>query len=352
MNGKRNGMGREYFKDGKIKFEGIYLFGIKYNGKGYDKNKRIIYEIKDGKGYIYELDGDGNLIYEGEYLNGKKNGKGKEYYSEGRLKFEGQYLNDIKWNGKGYTFVSTIACELNEGKGHFKEYDYFGNLIFEGEYKNGKRNGIGKEYNGFHLIFEGEYLNGKRNGKGKEYNYKGNLIFEGEYLNDDIRKGKFYCNNKLEFEGEYLFNKKWTGKGYDENGNITYELNNGNGEIKEYDNKGNLIFEGEIKDGKYLKGIEYYVKGLKFEGEYKDGKRLKGKEINRKGNIIYEGSYLNGKRWNGKMSKYNEIGKLYMKVKLSMEREMKKKKNRTNIYIIYLNWNKLNRKRIEYIYKN
>ena len=30
-----------------------------------------------------------NLIFEGEYLNGKRNGKGKEYYISGHLKFEG-----------------------------------------------------------------------------------------------------------------------------------------------------------------------------------------------------------------------------------------------------------------------
>ena len=61
------------------------------------------------------------LIFEGEYLNGKKNGKGKEYYDNGQLKFEGMYLNGEK-NGRG------------------KEYDINGKLIFEGEYSNGKRN--------------------------------------------------------------------------------------------------------------------------------------------------------------------------------------------------------------------
>ena len=47
-------------------------------------------------------------------------------------------------------------------------------MIFEGEYKNGKRNGKGKEYStDGDLIFEGEYKNGKRNGKRmeKEKNY-------------------------------------------------------------------------------------------------------------------------------------------------------------------------------------
>ncbi len=44
--GERNGNGKEYYKDGKIKFEG-------------------------------------------EFSNGKRHGKGKEYYGYGQLKFEG-----------------------------------------------------------------------------------------------------------------------------------------------------------------------------------------------------------------------------------------------------------------------
>ena len=35
----------------------------------------------------------GKLEYEGEYLNDEKNGKGKEYYSNGNIKFEGGYIN-------------------------------------------------------------------------------------------------------------------------------------------------------------------------------------------------------------------------------------------------------------------
>ena len=37
------------------------------------------------------------LIFEGEYLNGKRNGKGKEYNKEGKLIFEGEYLNGFKF---------------------------------------------------------------------------------------------------------------------------------------------------------------------------------------------------------------------------------------------------------------
>ena len=70
--------------------------------------------MKNGKGIEY--DDDGNLIFEGEYLNDERNGKGKEYYYDnGGLIFEGQYLNG-KRNGKG------------------KEHGYDGILEFEGEY--------------------------------------------------------------------------------------------------------------------------------------------------------------------------------------------------------------------------
>ena len=36
------------------------------------------------------------MEFEGEYLNGKKNGKGREYDNEGNLIFEGEYLDGEK----------------------------------------------------------------------------------------------------------------------------------------------------------------------------------------------------------------------------------------------------------------
>ena len=48
----------------------------------------------DEKGIIKEYNStNDNLIYEGEYLNGKRHGKGKEYNFDGKLLFEGDYLN-------------------------------------------------------------------------------------------------------------------------------------------------------------------------------------------------------------------------------------------------------------------
>ena len=136
---------------------------IKYN-KRYQSNFNlniIDYRLISGRYIKYETetkakecDDFNNLVlFEGEYLNGQRNGKGKEL-------------------------------------------DGFNTVKFEGEYKNGKRNGKGKEYNNSKnfVDFEGEYINGKRNGKGAEYYYLGQIYFDGEYLNGEKWKGKKYSS--------------------------------------------------------------------------------------------------------------------------------------------------------------
>ena len=63
LNGEKNGNGKEYYYNGNIKFFGEYKKGKKFNGKGYDINQNIIYELKEGKGLIKELDDYGKLIF-------------------------------------------------------------------------------------------------------------------------------------------------------------------------------------------------------------------------------------------------------------------------------------------------
>ena len=162
------------------------IYDAKTKGKEYDSyNNKLLFEVEYLNG---ERNGQGKeyceediMKFEGEYLKGIKNGKGKEYYLSGEILFEGEYRNGKKWNGKGYNLNKNQIYEIKDGKGLIKEYDKEceGALIFEGEYLNGERNGKGKEYNYLgDIIFEGEYLNGKRNGHGKEYESK-KLKFEG-----------------------------------------------------------------------------------------------------------------------------------------------------------------------------
>ena len=100
---------------------------------------------KNGNCKLYDLETN-NLIFEGEYLNGKKNGKGKEYHINDKLKFEGEYLNGALWNIKGYNIYGELEFEIKNGNGKIREYNCEGKLIYEGEYINGERNGKGIEY--------------------------------------------------------------------------------------------------------------------------------------------------------------------------------------------------------------
>ena len=80
-----------------------------------------------------------HLRSEIEYLNGKKNGKGKEYYYGGQLLFEGEYLNGKRWNGKFYNTRYSICDELKNGKGFIKKFYYSGQLRFECQYLKGEK---------------------------------------------------------------------------------------------------------------------------------------------------------------------------------------------------------------------
>ena len=184
-----------------------------------------------------EYNTEDKMIYNGGFLNGKRNGNGREYNINQVKTFEGEYVKGKKWNGE--FICESETYQLKNGNGHIKEYIYnkFNYIIiYEGDYLNGKRNGKGKEFNvDNNLIYEGEYLNGKKNGKGKEYNLFHELIFDGEY-----------------FSG-----KKWTGKIFF--GNKKYEIKDGKGFIKEYINFENIIFEGEIREGEKNGKCKYLI---------------------------------------------------------------------------------------------
>ena len=103
---EKNRKGKEYCENGVLSFEGEHLNGER-NGKGKE---------------YYHFNGE--LIFEGEYLNGKKDGKVKEYNFHNRgLLFEGEYINRKRWNGKGYDINGDFLFEIKDGKGYIaKKY--------------------------------------------------------------------------------------------------------------------------------------------------------------------------------------------------------------------------------------
>ena len=135
-----NFRGKEYNIYGHLIYEGEYLNGER-NGKG----KEYRYNTIDKITFIK---------FEGEYLNGKRNGKGKDLSIEGKILFEGEYLNGCKWNGKIYDIKNNNIYEIKNGCGYYKEFNYNCKLILEGEYINGKVNEKVKEYHEFGKIIK------------------------------------------------------------------------------------------------------------------------------------------------------------------------------------------------------
>ena len=127
---------------------------------------------------VYELDTN-KLIFEGEYKNATKNGKGREYDDNGKIIFEGEYSNGKRINGVGYDDSGYPILILSDKIG--KEY-----------YKNGG------------IKFEGEYINDKR-WNGKFYDYNGNEIFE-------IKKEKDMEKNIIIMVNLYMMENMLMGK--------------------------------------------------------------------------------------------------------------------------------------------
>ena len=297
------------------RFSGRYIiYETKTRGKEFNWNNEKLFEgeylngERNGKGKEYI---NNEIKFEGEYLKGKKNGQGKEFDKNGNIMFEGYYLDGKKWEGKGYDPDHNIIYELNNGKGNIKVYDFYnGQLIFEGEYEKGQRNGKGKEFDGAgNLIFDGEFKNGKK-WNGKYYNNinNGDIKFKNNpYESNDINKKvddnsfnkldnkkdneeynpfdeleNIKNNNEYNYYNELIDKDKIDGE--KENINEREEHNNENnivtfingyGYITKYDPfLDKLVFEGQYSNGERNgKGIEYYDDHGKFEGQYKNGKK-------------------------------------------------------------------------------
>lgn len=218
-NGLLEGKGILYYENGNKAYEGDFQNGI-YHGVGTiytEEGKRIgTYEFNDGEqgerliafsleddgktpkqyrfgDYIYmgevnedEIpDGCGmmyyksinNLYYYGDFVDGRIEGYGTEYYENGSLLYEGEFLNGIA-NGYGKLYLEN------------------GNIGYEGEFSNGQKNGYGKLYyeNGV-LGYEGEFINNQMSGSGILYDKSGYLAYTGDFVDGSPINNYDHNNN-------------------------------------------------------------------------------------------------------------------------------------------------------------
>ena len=195
-----------------------------------------------------EIDGD---LFEGYFLNGKKNGRGKYIWANGNV-YDGNWV-DGKCTGKGRISWSSGASfdgewkdnQMSEGK-----YIYADGSVYEGSFKNGKRDGYGKRIYTSGDKYEGRWQSGSRNGKGV-YTWADGDVYDGEWKDDKrcgvgrmvmygkagpdaLNAGEVFI--KYSYDGEWLDNREH-GHGI---------CREGNGTVAGMDK----VYEGEWVNGK------------------------------------------------------------------------------------------------------
>ena len=167
--GKEVGIWIEYDDDGNEKWRGLYR-----NGKRYS----ILKEEEGMKGFYSEMSVNGDLLNVSEYDDEwRKNGKCFEYEG-GRMVRECEYKNGV------------MIQVLREWKGECMiEYDDNGMRVYEGGFegdmmKGFVREGRGKEFgiDGKRVLYVGEWKNGKRDGTGRELNENGTVLRKGRWI--------------------------------------------------------------------------------------------------------------------------------------------------------------------------
>ena len=129
------------------------------------------------------------VSYEGQFKDGKKNGKGNEFsFPNVEIGLPFDFNNDPIDGYRYYNIYPDVTMgeyKNNELTGDVKEY-WHNHLWYSGEMADGQENGKGAwYYNNGQIMYEGEFKKGKQNGKGSYYDENGNLIYFGEWKNGD-----------------------------------------------------------------------------------------------------------------------------------------------------------------------
>ncbi|MFH1319063.1 MAG: toxin-antitoxin system YwqK family antitoxin [Bacteroidota bacterium] len=220
-------------------------------------------------------------IEEGNYVDNRKTGIWKKYYSNNNLQNEITYINS-RPNGyaKIYYQNGNIKEEGlwkgNKWVGEYKFYHENGNLYHEFAYNpKGKREGVQKYYhdNG-QVMIEGEWAEGKEAGVIKEYDESGKITSE-----------KFFSEGTLDPASTIIYEKeeKPEEKPKEVKSRVIVEIDdkprnlepfNGNGEHKLYNRNRQISKDGFFKNNRLVDGkwYKYSKDGILLRIEvYKNG---------------------------------------------------------------------------------
>src|SRR5664279_2999736 len=317
----KEGTAYVYFPDGKIQQTFIYNTGKKEGlSKEYDKEGKIITLLEYNKDFLVSRERINRTDN-----NGLKQGDWKEFYQNGGIKSERTFKDDLM-------------------HGYYKEYDVRGKLVLTMLYENGaivKSNVedepdieiVNKHDQDGKLIYSGPYRNKVPVGVHREYGkdgkvtnafiYNDNGLLLSEGLVDEAGKynGKWkdlYSNGKVQAEGQYTDSRRtgqWKFYNASEKVEQTGSYNNGRP-----DGLWNWYYENGalLKDEEYFQGqrdgasTEYSVTGdIIAQGQYSDGEK-NGQWKYKIGELTEEGKYIMGLK-DGLWKSYYDNGKMKFK---------------------------------------
>lgn len=204
---RRDGVCYEY-KSGKVLNEYIYEHGVEkrkvreFKGnkmRVFDENGRIVYkgrwygDIENGfsphplmegmKGFFKEMNKRGELLSVSEYDDDGILKEGKCFeFEEGNLVRECEYRKNVliqvvrEWKGD-------VMMEFDEREVRVYEGGFVGDMN-----RGYKREGEGTEYrkDGKRVLYIGGWKNGLREGMGKEYDENGEVLIDAEWINGRV----------------------------------------------------------------------------------------------------------------------------------------------------------------------
>lgn len=151
VSGMRSGRGEYVYPNGDLylgmwnndKFNGVGSYNFTKAGQTYygDFNNHLMH----GKGTLVRNQSDGEIIYDGSWENGLKQGFGTQFYSREPLEY------------------------------------------YEGSWFGGNKHGQGLHFRDGNT-YRGEWLNGKKHGKG-EYQTRDGIVYQGLWNHDILDNG-------------------------------------------------------------------------------------------------------------------------------------------------------------------
>ena len=226
------------------------------------------------------------IWYSGNFINNFWEGTGTSYLENGDILYEGQF-HDSEFHGIGKLFKNkkiyyegSMKEGIPDGLGIYY-FDHNQKIKYRGELNKGVAHGYGTSYyeNG-NIFYHGHFRRGYLYGYGVGYHQDGRLHYTG-YFKDNLKDKRgilysYHDESKI-YEGEFK-EDKYNGLG------ILYE-------------NGNILYEGEFKNGHFMNGEisneeelkNYYIEKEKYEKIHFFCKKYKIQDFH---NLLYEGKLM------------------------------------------------------------